>query len=1041
MRRTGTSRRDRFGSLAVLLLIALALLGLGLLLNRRGLDFADKFGSAASLLVALFALSFPLMSALVGRMRGDRPPSDLTAEEARDELARALTHRWSDNDRWRRVYDPWPLPVSWTEESSGRRHEFGEIAAFFSALPDRRLVILGVAGSGKSVIAQKLARDLLTQREIGGPVPVIVPATTWQPDRSMTVWIEETLLSVLPELAAPAVRTIGIDTVAGVIARDGVIPIVDGLDELPEGIRAEVIESINRHGSDQPLVLTSRPEEFAEAVSAAGRPLSCSAVITLRPLRLSDARRYLRESTAGNPDRWMPLFAAARSGEPLATVLTNPLSLWLTRTVYEQSESRPSSLLAIPQTVEALENRLFEHFLPAVYRPIGATSPRWRSDRARRWLGAQARWMHWEASGKAREELRWWELAAWNASGLAGAARLVRATVVGAVAALALTWAAALYRDRPDLVTGAIRDALSEGLLGQRALPTLREASVALAPVFDTLVALFPQRPVNVIALATVATIIFFVRSAKYPALPAAPTWDLRPWLTRASRRAVVVSVLSYAGFQVLGLLDSRFSPADGALLWSVLAVAVVAAGTTRPRLFTVGQASEPKDSMLEDRRATLTAGLARLLLLAATCGVLAGLRVAVMLGVVGAPLLAARLLFGSQRAHASAYEAYAEARLGSWLAGWGPWKMLDFLGDAHVRGVLRQSGAVYEFRHVRLLEHLAGEQSPIERVLQSTGMTDWVQQRFHPRVVRLLAPLGQRVDAQAAAARVEARGDITRRFTDDAVFVLQDERPDLSAVAMRIALIVVDERGRVAGLLPNRRLVAAATLRLPLGLGRARRYLRDHAEPFPWPGGKPIADGIPELEHVRFPEDMPALPATIARPDETVIRVFRRHPVAVLMPILFGLVAVAATTTLIDLSANGVEKLTWALFALWSAFRIADYYGEIFKVTDRRLVCRSGLLLRRIRETSVSSISGCVAYQGPIEMTLNFGDVFLEKRPEHLQTTLETSVLGRILSYSTWLFWPENRDGIRHVGRPLDVFIALRDAVARDVAAGGDRA
>ncbi|MFI7081954.1 NACHT domain-containing protein [Micromonospora sp. NPDC049903] len=690
-----------------MLLIALALLGLGLLLNRRGLDFADKFGSAASLLVALFALSLPLVSRLVGRMRGVRPPSDLTAGEACDELARALAHRWSDNDRWRRVYDPWPLPVSWADKGSGRRHEFGEIADFFRALPNRRLIILGAAGSGKSVIAQKLARDLLTRREVGGLVPVVVSAATWQPDRSMTEWIEETLLSVLPDLAARPVRAIGIDTVAGMIARDGVIPIVDGLDELPEGIRAEVIESINRHGSDQAMVLTSRPEEFTEAVATAGRPLSRSAVITLRPLRLSDARRYLRESTGGDPDRWMPLFAAARSSEPLATVLTNPLSLWLMRTVYEQGDSRPSSLLALPQTVEALEHRLFEHFLPSVYQPIGADRPRWRSDRAGRWLGAQARWMHWEASGKARQELRWWDLAAWNASGLAGAARVFRATVKGAAAAIALTWVADLHRARPGVVTGAIRDTLSGGLLGQRALPALQEAGAALAPVFNTLVALFPQRPVNVIALATVATIVFFVRSQEDPALPAAPAWDPRPWLTRALRHAVVASVLFYVGFQAVGLLHGRFSPVDGSLLWSVLAVAMLAAGVTRPRLFSVGKTSEPQSSLLADRRATLTAGLARLLLLAVSCGVLAGLRATVVLGTVGAALLVARLFFGSRRAHARAYETYAEARLGSWLAGWGPWNMLGFLGDAHARGVLRQSGAAYEFRHVRLLKHL----------------------------------------------------------------------------------------------------------------------------------------------------------------------------------------------------------------------------------------------------------------------------------------------------------------------------------------------
>jgi hypothetical protein len=46
-----------------------------------------------------------------------------------------------------------------------------------------------------------------------------------------------------------------------------------------------------------------------------------------------------------------------------------------------------------------------------------------------------------------------------------------------------------------------------------------------------------------------------------------------------------------------------------------------------------------------------------------------------------------------------------------SWLALRGrlPWRLMRFLDDAHRRGVLRQSGAVYQFRHATLRDHLAG--------------------------------------------------------------------------------------------------------------------------------------------------------------------------------------------------------------------------------------------------------------------------------------------------------------------------------------------
>jgi hypothetical protein len=45
-----------------------------------------------------------------------------------------------------------------------------------------------------------------------------------------------------------------------------------------------------------------------------------------------------------------------------------------------------------------------------------------------------------------------------------------------------------------------------------------------------------------------------------------------------------------------------------------------------------------------------------------------------------------------------------------AWLATRGrlPWRLMDSLGWAHSRGVLRQAGAVYEFRHARLQQRLA---------------------------------------------------------------------------------------------------------------------------------------------------------------------------------------------------------------------------------------------------------------------------------------------------------------------------------------------
>ncbi|CAK7287034.1 hypothetical protein SGPA1_41294 [Streptomyces misionensis JCM 4497] len=41
-------------------------------------------------------------------------------------------------------------------------------------------------------------------------------------------------------------------------------------------------------------------------------------------------------------------------------------------------------------------------------------------------------------------------------------------------------------------------------------------------------------------------------------------------------------------------------------------------------------------------------------------------------------------------------------------MTGRLPWAVAAFLDDAYQRGVLRQAGAVYQFRHARLQSRLA---------------------------------------------------------------------------------------------------------------------------------------------------------------------------------------------------------------------------------------------------------------------------------------------------------------------------------------------
>jgi hypothetical protein len=67
-------------------------------------------------------------------------------------------------------------------------------------------------------------------------------------------------------------------------------------------------------------------------------------------------------------------------------------------------------------------------------------------------------------------------------------------------------------------------------------------------------------------------------------------------------------------------------------------------------------------------------------------------------------------IIFGLNEA---AWWPYIRAK--SWLALRGalPWPLMNFLEDAHRRGVLRQVGAVYQFRHIDLQHRLAERYQP----------------------------------------------------------------------------------------------------------------------------------------------------------------------------------------------------------------------------------------------------------------------------------------------------------------------------------------
>ncbi|MFC9931543.1 NACHT domain-containing protein [Streptomyces sp. NPDC127190] len=376
--------------LTALLTFALSVLGLALDLWRRSSPDAPRTGA----------------------------PSRERLEQSAERLAAAVHEQWEQEWRLRRLQDPSPLPVQWSPaeawlsdvpdtvgpamEPDGRLED---ISAALEAVPSRRLVVLGGPGSGKTVLAVRFLLDRLTRRAPGDPVPVIFSLSGWQPGQErLRDWMGNELRATYP----------GAAWTRELLKAGLVLPVLDGLDELPQSAWGTALERLNAElGERQPVLLTCRSEAYAQAVET-GDVLTAAAVIELRPLTFESACAYLvrtakpvRGAGGRRATRWDPVLAHLHThpdspvGHALRRVLSTPLMVAMARTVYGDGDKDPAGLLDDRFTDPAvLEEDLLEAFVPACF----ADSP--SASRAPAWLGYLAASMQ----RRKTRQLAWWQL-------------------------------------------------------------------------------------------------------------------------------------------------------------------------------------------------------------------------------------------------------------------------------------------------------------------------------------------------------------------------------------------------------------------------------------------------------------------------------------------------------------------------------------------------------------------------------------------------------------------------------------------------------
>lgn len=738
---------------------------------------------------------------------------ELSLADASDKLADAVEVDWTYEVQWRRIFDPYPLRVKWvpadptlvvpwaslielaesrpgksSEEKPGLTtgparlaNKKGAIAGLLGQVPTGRLVVLGDKGTGKTILLVRLVLDLLSRRQPGDPVPILLPLASWNPiEQDLQTWIINWLITDRSGLAGLASVGKRVTLAKALVEAGRIIPVLDGLDEIPEKVRGTTIAKINDWMKPgQGLILAARTHEYRTAVHPSGGApvlLTGAAGIELQPLSVREVTKYLKDSdgAGGTSGRWDSLIEAFMSDHPppAARALNTPLMAALARVAYNPRPGEnvaaislsPSELLDLIRfpDVKAIEDHLYDRFVAESYRrhPDSDHPSRryhWRPEQAQRWLTYIAQNLEYRQDGST--DIAWWRFPTAAPKLLVGAVLgVIVATVSGIgysyegfgfgivmgilVGIAARQWLPAGKTGLVSGLAGGVAGGLVSSLISLTVIyqgsagdvPRLLPGGMAIGICMSVMAGVIPSFMAafagglavnfyeNDIMFAYIRNSVgsfkhllnaigFFLLALLFVKILArnAPTKGIH-WsptlLSYGLFGAIVIIVLALlqAGLAAAIAVGIAGIVAAGLLAWFGDSVTTDLEGATNPETV-----------LKRDRTAFIVSCLG----LGIALGITVGLSTTVGIGPNGHPLgpqfgtrtgltaaIIAGLIFGFIQ---STWASFVTVRFYLALTRRLPWRLITFLKDAHSsRGVLRQVGAVYQFRHVEVQRRLA---------------------------------------------------------------------------------------------------------------------------------------------------------------------------------------------------------------------------------------------------------------------------------------------------------------------------------------------
>lgn len=736
---------------------------------------AGVVGTVTGIVLAIFAV----LTFRRDRARPEHLQSDTHAmvSATLGQLAYAIRVKWRTEENLRRIHDPFPLPVRWVNANEELFDHWSNIIRddnpltprwlnlsgnlnmivdTFRATPSMRLVVLGGTGSGKSVLTIRFVIDYLDRRDGHDHIPVVLNIGTWNPNASsFNGWLIQRLVDQHPGLA----RAIDGNTLAEILVNsDYILPVLDGFDEIAESLRPAALMALNL--TTGPLLLTSRPDEYKSAVNAAD-VLTRAAAISLLDLTLDDLADYLPLTTRKTNveqgqarTKWDEVINLLRHDvdnpqTPIVqSALATPLMVGLARVIYSDArEGDPIELFdnAMFPSEEAIEDHLLDAFIPAAYKYSSTARQSKRLNfepiKAVTWLTNIATHM----TGQGTRDIAWWELR----DIVPRPVRMFVGAVVGTIGAgvllglvfnpwiavgLGATFGAAVtapsrcrqpIRSLPGL-HGRGRDVLnimSGGLPGS-AFGTLLGAWFGgsrglVANALAKVTAVGRYGPVVELSIGVAAGLGFATAGRFTPAgganLPSVLVNKVASWARELVQGFILGLVAGLLGAVALGDLGGW-----AVALACILSVALVVGFETAVDIKTVATAT---DVLKTDRQNALY--------MLALFGLTVWLAVTWASWHIISHGRSTVFGFGSGLMDGLGF-CLGFTAWGNWLVmtqGWLvltgrlPRRMVVFLEDAHLRGILRQSGAVYQFRHARLQDRLSMSRSSVRT--QRTGVVN----------------------------------------------------------------------------------------------------------------------------------------------------------------------------------------------------------------------------------------------------------------------------------------------------------------------------